>query len=298
MLIKSLFVLLFSILPCLASKEAQPQPPQPFRIVATFSILQDLIQTLCKGCPGIQVDTLVPLNADPHTYQPTPQDVIKLTHAQLVVVNGANFEEWMDKMIHASDTKGDIVVASTGAALRVGVNDPHLWHDPANLLIYITNVEKALCKHLPAMAATIRANARHLRAEAMHMHHTLKKMFDSLPSAQRTVITTHDAFWYFGRAFGITFEAPIGISTEAEPTAADVKRLIDHIKAHKLKAVFIENLSLPRVVEQIAAEAHIPIRGTLYADSLSKPSGPAPTTLAMIEHNARLIYEALKDEKP
>jgi len=267
----------------------------PLKVVVSFSILQDITRELCQGCEDIDIHTIVPIMADPHTYQPTPGDVITIKNAHLIIKNGIQFEEWIDKMIEASSTQGKVVVAAKGAQMRNDISDPHLWHDPDNAVMYVKNIESALCELMPKAALIIHNNAKSYIKRIQELKEKLKAQFAKLAQMERTVITTHDAFWFFGKAFGVKFESPIGISTEAEPTATDVAKLIEYIRSHKLKAIFIENLAMPRLIEQIAKETNTSIQGTLYADSLSDSKGPAPTYIAMMEHNANLIYNALKE---
>ncbi len=264
-------------------------------VVASFSILADMAQALVPD--GVQVTALVGPDADAHVYEPSPADGRRLARADLVVVNGLGFEGWIDRMVKVSGYRGTVAVASQGIAPRTGGHhdtDPHAWQDLALARRYAANLSAAFTQRWPAQRDQIARRGADYRARIDQLDGQVRDWLGAVPRSQRRVITSHDAFHYFGAAYGVDFLAPQGWATHSEPSAAAVARLIRQIKQDGVRAVFIENISDPRLVERIAREGGVRIGGTLYSDALSKPDGPAPTYLRLIEHNARSLAAALQ----
>lgn len=277
---------------------------ETLNVVATFSILGDMTQRV--GGERVQVHTLVGQDADAHVYQPTPADARTLARARLVVVNGFGFEGWIERLIKSSGYRGKLLTASSGVKTLNrphlkgershpyhGDIDPHAWQDLSNALIYIDNIAQALSEVDPAGQAFYQANAAKYRQEIGALDGEIRQAFKALPVERRRVVTSHDAFGYYSRAYGIAFIAPVGINTDAEPSAGDVGRIIEQIRREKIPAVFFESISDPRLLERIRQESGARIGGTLYSDSLSKTGGPAPTYLDMMRHNAKTLAAAL-----
>lgn len=171
--------------------------------------------------------------------------------------------------------------------------DPHAWHDIHNAIIYVRNITRGLSEADPANRAFYQANAAAYVKKLESLHHELEHLFEDIPAAQRKVITPHDAFGYFGRAWQMEFIAPQGTSTEAEASAGDVARIIRQIREHSIRAIFIENIGDSRLIEQISRETGAVVGGALFSDALSAGNGPAGTYLKMIRHNAHTLAEAL-----
>jgi zinc/manganese transport system substrate-binding protein len=265
------------------------------RVVASFSILADMAQALVPD--GVQVTALVGPDADAHVYEPSPADGRRLAQADLVVVNGLGFEGWIDRMVKVSGYRGTVAVASQGIAPRTGghhATDPHAWQDLALARRYAANLSAAFAQRWPAQRDQIALRGADYRARIDQLDAQVRDWLGAVPRSQRRVITSHDAFHYFGAAYGVDFLAPQGWATHSEPSAAAVARLIRQIRQDGVRAIFIENISDPRLVERIAREGGVRIGGTLYSDALSKPGGPAPTYLRLIEHNARSLAAALQ----
>lgn len=275
-----------------------PALAAPLNVVASFSVLGDMVETV--GGDKINLKVLVGPDGDAHTFEPAPIDARNLHDADLVFMNGLHLESWMEKLVKASDTKADIVVASTGVVAREmnedgkTIPDPHAWQDLANGAIYIRNIEAALSAADPADAATYHANAKTLLAHLAQLDKWTRAEIATVPATKRKVITTHDAFGYFGAAYGVTFLAPAGISTEAEATAGNLGRLVDQIKREKINALFIENMSDPRLMNTIARETGAKLGGELFSDALSPADGPAPSYPAMFENNVPKLVAAMK----
>ena len=268
-------------------------------VVATFSILADFARNVGGG--RIVVTELVGPNGDTHVYQPSPADAQELAGARLILVNGLGLEGWIDRLIKASGTKAPVAVATKGIKPqqmneegRIGI-DPHAWQSIANAKIYVVNIRDALIAADPEGASDYRANAEKYLSKLDALDKEVTAEIAAIPPARRQIITTHDAFGYFGTAYGFRFVAPEGISTETEANARDVAKIIRQIKAQKIPAVFLENVTDSRLVQTIAAESGAKIGGTLYSDALSVPDGPAGTYIEMMHNNIRELSAALKD---
>ncbi len=264
------------------------------KIVTSFTILRDFVQKITSGASNVKILSIVPAESDPHVYQPTPLDGKTLTEADIIFINGLDFEKGIERMLKSTDTKATISVATKYVKARDDLKDPHTWHNVKNAMLYVKEITKTLSEADPNNAQLYKKNSDLLLKELQELETWIHHKLSKIPPTQRIVVTTHDAFWYFGQAYNIKFMSPIGISTEAEASAQDVAALINFIREHKIKAVFVENLANPRLIEQIARETNNPLQGTLYADSLSIPDGPAPDYISMMEHNVQTICKALQ----
>lgn len=286
---------------------------QKLPVVASFSILGDFVSRV--GGDRVAVTTLVGPNGDAHVYEPTPADARSVAGAKLVIVNGLGFEGWLKKLAKASGTKATIVEATKGITPREmaeehdehekghdkgghghhdhGAADPHAWQSVANVKTYVANIRDALVAADPAGKPVYEANAAAYTAEIEALETEVKAAVAKIPAERRRVITNHDAFGYFAAAYGITFLAPQGMSTEGEATPKAVGKLIRQIKAEKITAVFVENMSDERLVKRIAQETGVTPGGTLYADALSPKGGPAPTYVDMVRHNVSALTKAM-----
>lgn len=266
------------------------------KVVTTFTILGDMVKNV--GREHVALTTLVGPDADAHVYEPTPADARALAQADLVIVNGLGFEGWIDRLVKASGYQGLVVVASEGIAAlktKAGQLDPHAWQDLNNGRLVVANIAAALAAADPAHADDYRRHADAYDRELAALDGEIQSRLDADPGDRRTVITSHDAFQYFGRAYGIEFHAPVGLSTESEPSAGEVAALIRQMREEGTQALFVENITDPRLVEQLAREAGAVIGGKLYSDSLSGPTGPAPTYIDMFRHNAGEIAKAFEN---
>jgi zinc/manganese transport system substrate-binding protein len=269
--------------------------------VASFSILGDMVRQV--GGDRVEVVTLVGPNSDTHTYEPTPADAKTLVSSQLLFINGLGFEGWMTRLEKSSGFKGKVVVASKGVKSRQmeeeehgktkKITDPHAWQSLANGKIYARNIRDGLIAIDPEGKSTYEANASKFIADMDKLEEEVKAGIAKIAPDHRRVITSHDAFGYFGATYGLKFIAPEGVSTESEASAQDVAKIIRQIKAEKIPAVFIENITDHRLLDQIARETGAKIGGTVYSDALSDSSGPAATYLDMFRHNIKLFTEAL-----
>jgi len=306
------------------------QSDRPIPVVATFSILGDMVKRI--GGEHVAVTTLVGPNGDTHVFRPTPVDARAVSEAQILVVNGLQFEGWLNRLIDASDFRGVRVVATDGIEPIAyepdgdthdrdreanhdehageadhdehagdvqhdghdhGAFDPHAWQSLRNAVVYVDNITAALARADPGNASVFYRNREAYVNELEAFDSEISKIVSGLPAGSRTVVTSHDAFQYFGRDYGLTFIAPQGLSTESKASAQDVVRLIRQIREQGIRAVFIENVGDRRLLRRIAEETGAVIGGTLYPEALSGPTGPAPTYLDMMRHNAMTLARAL-----
>lgn len=277
---------------------ASPGLAAEVKAVASFSILGDMVRHV--GGERVEVVTIVGPNADTHVYEPKPADAIAVASADIFLVNGLSFEGWMDRFVEATGYEGPLIVVSAGVKTHTmaddgkTVTDPHAWQSLANGLLYVDNIARGLCQADAAGCDTYKANAAAYEAEITALDGEVKAAIAALPESKRKVITTHDAFGYFGEAYGVKFLAPEGISTESEASAKDVGKLITQIRAEGVTALFVENMSDPRLIEQIAEETGVRVGGELYSDALSEPGGDAPDYLSMFRHNIALLVPAME----
>lgn len=279
---------------------------KPIEVVATFSILGDLTKQV--GGDLVHVTTLVGPNGDAHAYKATPNDSKALSAADIVIENGLGMETWLSRLVAASGFKGHVAVASQGITPRQmdaeeekyhghteggKVTDPHAWQDVANARVYVKNIATALAKTRPDEAEVFRARAASYDAELANLDAWVKTELEAIPSGQRKIITSHDAFGYFGAAYGVTFLAPQGVSTEVTSTATQVAKLLEQMKTEKIKTVFFENMASPKLVRQLAKDGGATVGQPVYSDALSKADGPAATYIAMFHHNVSLFKDAM-----
>lgn len=300
-----------------------PAMAEPLKVVASFSILGDMVKQI--GGDDVAVTTLVGPDGDAHVFEPTPKDAKALGEAKVLVENGLHFEGWMPRLVKASGFSGETITASTGVKPRDltpdelaleeaeeahdhkaeghteaehdhdhGTVDPHAWQSLPNGEIYAKNIADGLAKADPAHAKEYKERGDAYIAEMKALDTKIRAEIDQVPEQQRLIVTSHDAFGYFGQAYGIRFIAPQGVSTESEASARDVAGIIDQIRKQNIRAVFVENISDPRLIDQISRETDAKVGGALFSDALSPASGPASTYLDMFRNNADEIVKALK----
>jgi zinc/manganese transport system substrate-binding protein len=262
------------------------------KVVASFSILGDFVRNV--GGDRVSVTTLVGPDSDAHVYSPTPADAKKVADARLIFINGLGFEGWLPRLVKSARGKATVVTATSGiASLKLGSDDPHAWQSVANAKIYVGNIREALVAADPASAQVLRANAEAYLAKLDALDREVRDAIAKIPESRRKVISTHGAFGYFAAAYGVEFIAPVGVSTESEPSARDIAGIINQIRAVKIPAVFLENVSDPRLIRRISAETGAKVGGTLYSDSLTAEKGDAPTYIDMVRHNIKALTSAL-----
>lgn len=271
---------------------------KPIEAVASFTVIADMVQNV--GGDHVHVTSLIGPNGDPHAYEPTPNDAQALKRADLVFVSGLHLEGWLDRLIKASGYQGQPVVLSNGIKTRSmeedgkRITDPHAWNSAANGVVYVRNIISALQKADPANASDYQAKGEHYMQQLEQLDAYARAQIQAIPSDKRKVLTSHDAFGYFGDAYGVTFLSPLGFSTETEASASDVAKLIKQIKQEHVSTYFFENSSDPRLVKQIADASGAQPGGELYVESLSPADGPAPTYAQMFRYNVDKLTAAMK----
>jgi len=297
-----------------STEEAAAADPE-VKAVASFSILGDMVRQV--GGDRVEVTTFVGPNGNAHDFEPTPADAKRLAQSDVLFINGLGMEGWLPRLEEASDFDGETVRVTEGidaAAMpedRAGHNhgadhddhphahddgtfDPHAWQNLRNAKLYVANIRDGLIAADPEGKAVYEANAEAYLKRIDALDRQIKAAVAKIPEQRRVVVTSHDAFGYFGRAYGIEFLAPQGVSTDSEASAKTVAQIIDQVRERNIPAVFLENVSDPRLLKQIADETEAKVGGTLYSDALSEPDGPAPTYLEMIRHNMAELSKALQ----
>ncbi|MDO9437116.1 metal ABC transporter substrate-binding protein [Hydrogenophaga sp.] len=284
----------------------------PLKAVASFSILGDLVKEV--GGDRVAVDVLVGPGADAHVFQPTPAHARLVGQAQVVFSNGLGFEGWLSRLLKTSAYKGPPVVVSQGiqplrdkgdhddkkghkqGAHDHSETDPHAWQSVGNVRVYVRNIAKALCQADAPSCDLYNRNARAYEAKLSELDAEIRAAWAPIPAAQRKVITSHDAFGYYARDHGVSFLAPQGVSTESEASAKGVAQLVRQIRKDNIKALFVESISDPRLIEQVARENGVKPSGALYSDSLSARDGDASTYLDMMRFNTRALTAAVRGQ--
>jgi zinc/manganese transport system substrate-binding protein len=277
-------------------------------VVASFSILADFAQEVGKD--RVAVTSLVGPDGDAHAYEPTPRDVQRVAKARLVIVNGLGLEGWLNRLLEASGSKALVIEASAGVSPLAAQEhargseetedhdhrnavDPHAFQDVRNAILYVGNITQALCKAAVSECLFFQSNANRYVERLHALDHEVRAAIETIPPGRRRVISSHDAFGYFAHAYGVRFLAPEGVSTDSEASAEDVARLIEQIRTEKASALFVENISDRRLIEQIARETGLEVSGVLFSDALSK-DGRAGTFIDMIRHNVRTLADAIR----
>jgi len=283
------FVLLLALLIIASPLHAAER----LNVVASFSILADFVRNV--GGDRINLTTLVGPDSDVHVYTPAPGDAKRIAEAKLVVVNGLGLEGWLPRLVQSAGSKAQVVTASAGIApLKLGSTaDPHAWQSVPNARIYVTDIADALAAADPDDAEFFRAQAKAYLEKLETLDREVRETVGKIPPERRKVISTHDAFGYFAAEYGVQFVAPLGVSTETEPSARDIAAIIGQIKAQKIPAVFLENISDDRLIRRIAAETGAKVGGTLISDGLTGEKGLAPTYIDMVRHNIKALTSAL-----
>lgn len=271
----------------------------PIRVVVSFSILKDIVQEI--GGSDVAVTSLIGPDSDVHAFEPKPDQARLLSQAQLFVINGLGLEGWLIRLTSSAQYRGPVIVATKGidplTTTATGdaapAPDPHAWQDVRNAVIYAGNISRALAAADPARASAYQRRLREYGAKLEALERDVHSALAAIPTEKRRVITSHDAFAYYGRAYGVTFLAPEGISTDSEPSAKAIAELIRQIRQEGIKALFLENVSDPRLVEELAREAGATLGPPLYSDALSRPSGRVPTYIRMIEYNTTALKEGM-----
>jgi zinc/manganese transport system substrate-binding protein len=291
------FLALFLLLAVVANAAVSAAGPLP--VVVSFSILEDIVREI--GAGDVAVTSLIGRDSDAHVFEPRPDQARLLAGSQLFIVNGLGFEGWLTRLTRSVQYRGLVIVATEGVTPLTATEagdvapspDPHAWQDARNAVIYADNIARALASADPARADGYRQRLRQYRAKIEALDQHVRDELRAIPAEKRRVITNHDAFGYYGKAYGVTFLAPEGISTDSEPSAKTIAELIRQIRREGIKALFLENISDPRLVEELARETAATLGPPLYSDALSRPNGPAASYIRMIEYNTAVLKQGM-----
>jgi ABC-type Zn uptake system ZnuABC Zn-binding protein ZnuA len=269
------------------------------KIVATASIMQDIVQNIAGS--DIQVESIVPIGGDPHIYDPTPSDAALISQSKVIFINGLTFEGWLGKLIDNSGTSAEIVLMTKDIQPIESLKyknsaDPHAWMDVINAVKYAENAKDGLIRIYPEQKTEFEQNFKIYRDSLMELHEWVHNQIQRIPESHRYLVTSHDAFQYYGRQYGIELVALLGTTTDAEIQTSDVLRVNKIIKEKELPAIFIESTINPKLMKQLAQDNNVQIGGELFADSLSDKDGPASSYIKMIKHNTNTIVQALRSK--
>ena len=295
----------FLLTPALFAVSLPASAQAPIKAVATFSILGDLLAEVAGD--KVELSVVVGPDIDAHAYQPRPTDARALAEAKVLVSNGLGFEGWIDRLAKAAPFKGKAIVATAGVAtLKAGADhghshghshgqgpDPHCWQDVQRVRTYVANIAKGLAEADPPNAASYRERAQAFDRRLVDLDAWVKAEIARVPADKRRAITGHDSFRYFSSAYGVKFQSPRGYNTSSEPSARDVAALIREVREHRIKALFVENMTNPGLIDQIARESGAVVGPRLYTDALSGPDGPAPTYEKMMRHNVTALVAGM-----
>ena len=270
------------------------------RVICSVSILEDIAKNLVGNTVDLQM--IVPIGGDPHIYEATPKDAQLVGTGDLFFINGLNFEGWIKELISNSGSNAPSITVSEGVQ-TIGSQkyensfDPHAWMNVSNVMIYAKNMKDALVKYFPEHKDIYVSEYESYLKELKDLNSYVQSEINKIPKEQRILVTSHDAFAYYGKAYGIDVEAILGISTEADARTSDILRITSVIKERKVPAIFVESTINPQMIKRLSEDNGVPIGGELFADSLGEPGSEAGTYLGMMKSNTDVIVGALTQKK-
>lgn len=286
-------VIAAALFPLATRGYAQAKPPKPFRVITTFTVIQDIAQNVA-GTAAI-VESITKPGAEIHDYQPTPLDIVRSQSADLVLWNGMNLERWFEKFFENVKDVPSVVVTEGIEPMGIregpytGKPNPHAWMSPANALIYVENIRKALIKYDPANAETYNKNAATYTAQIKATDEPLRKRLSAIPEAKRWLVSSEGAFSYLARDYGLKELYLWPINADEQGTPKQVRRVIDMVRKEKIPVVFSESTISDKPAKQVAKETGARYGGVLYVDSLSAENGPVPSYLKLLEVTVQTI---------
>ncbi len=269
-------------------------------VISSVSMIEDMVRNIAGD--RVISKMIVPIGGDPHLYEPLPADAKLVASADLVFINGLTFEGWITELILNSGTKASMVTVTEGvnaisSDIYKNSSDPHAWMDVTNGLVYIDNIKKSLIELEPTYAAEFEANYKTYKAKLEELDRYITQRIQEIPAKKRVLITSHDAFKYYGRKYGLQLEAIVGVSTEAQPETSDIIRISKAIKETEVPAIFIESTINPKLIKQIAVDNKVSIGGALYADSIGEKGSSGDSYIKMLKSNTDVIVDALAKGK-
>lgn len=295
---------------CQPSPAPAPAAAPGLAVLAAESFIADMAQNVAGG--RLRVETLIPLGLDPHAFEPTPQDVARIADSQVLIVNGAGFEEWLQEALDNSGGDRQVVDASGGLASREtrtgeeavvsgeeqhhDVVDPHFWLDPTLAIAYVENIRNGLSQADPAGKEVYAQNAAVYIAQLRELDSWIGEQVQAVPAERRRIVTNHESFGYFADRYGFAVVGTVvpSVSSGASPSAQQLALLVEQIRATGAPAIFLETGANAQLAEQVARETGVKVVSDLYSHSLTLPDGPAPTYIDMMRHNTQAIVDALR----
>lgn len=299
------------------SPAAGPAPANPaqagIKVLATETFLADIAQNVAGE--RVKIESLLPIGLDPHAFEPTPQDVRKIAGSDVLIINGAGFEGWLEKTLENAGGQRQVIEASAGLAMREPAEgekahehegeektghdhegDPHFWLDPNNIIKYVENIRDGLIAADPDGKSAYTQNAAAYIAKLTELDGWIKTQVEQIPAGRRLIVTNHESFGYFADRYGFKIIGTVipSVSSGASPSAQELAELVDHIQETGAIALFLETGASPKLAEQIAAETGIQVVSELYTHSITNANGNAPTYIDMMKHNVNKIVETLK----
>ena len=267
-------------------------------VLATTTFLADIARNVAGDL--VSVDSLLPVDADPHSYQPTPQDAARINESKVLIVNGAEYEHFLEALLENAGGERAIIEASAGLSLRTDAEsehgvDPHLWLDPNNVITYVENIREGLTHFDPDGAAEYQSNAKAYTKQLKDLDTWINEQVAQIPTERRLLVTNHEAFGYFAERYGFTVVGTVieSFSSDASPSAQQLAVLIDQIRASRAPAIFLDASENPTLAQQIADEAGVIVVTDLHLESLTEGL-PAATYIDMMKYNVTQIVNALK----
>jgi ABC-type Zn uptake system ZnuABC Zn-binding protein ZnuA len=281
---------------CSPSTATAPAGATGLRVVAVESFMADMAQNVAGD--RLTVDALIPVGVDPHSFTPTPQDAARIADSQVLIVNGAGLETWLEKVLQNAGGSRQVLVASDGLTNRAGpgASDPHFWLDPQLAVHYVENIRDGLSRADPAGAEVYARNASAYIARLKELDSWITAQVAQIPADRRLLVTNHEAFGYYANRYGFRIAGSVipSFSSEASPSAQQLAALVDAIRQTGVRAIFVEVGANPQLAEQIGQETGVKVISDLYTHSPSAPNGPAPTYIDMLKYDTVQIVTALK----
>ena len=286
--------------PLASLPDAAPRDNGPLGVVATTPIIADLVRQV--GGQRVEVESILPNNADPHDFEPRPEDIIKVEDAAVVFTHGLRLDEWASDLIDNSGTDAPVFVVTDGIETldskeeTFEEGDPHVWFDPTRAQQMVTNIANALAEVDPDGSDSYSERSTAYNDQLSQLDQEIKERIALIPADQRKIVTNHDALGYFADRYGLTVVGTVfpGSDTRSEPSAQEVAELVDSIQQQGVKAVFAENTVSPTIAEELASEAGVKVVDDLFTDSLGDSGSGADTFIGLMQTDTRLIVEALR----
>jgi uncharacterized periplasmic iron-binding protein HI_0362 len=289
---------LFKSLSVIALGLATLQAEAKFKVVTTFTVIQDIAQNVAGD--AATVESITKPGAEIHEYEPTPKDIVKAQSADLILWNGLNLERWFERFFQNIKDKPAVVVTEGITPLSIyegpykDAPNPHAWMSPSNALIYVENIKNALVKYDPQNADTYQKNAAAYAEKIKQLDKPLREKLSLIPADQRWLVTSEGAFSYLAKDYDLKEGYLWPINAEQQGTPQQVRKLIDLVKKNHIPVVFSESTVSAKPAQQVAKESGAKYGGVLYVDSLSAADGPVPTYIDLLNVTVSTIVKGFE----